>query len=736
MAMAAKTWTGQWWKWGGGGEPWNAFAYDAANNQILFGVGNGYPWNREIRSPGGDNLFLCSIVAVDADTGEYRWHYQFNAGDSWDYDATMDIELADLKIGGKLRQVAMEAPKNGYFYVFDRTDGKLLSAGQIAAKLTWAKGIDMRTGRPIEVSGIHYQDGKAFEMWPSPRGAHSWMPMAFSPQTGLVYIPRLSQGLTFDSRGIDAGENLRVLGANIGAAKPDPLDETSALIAWNPVTQKLVWEVPTFGGWNGGVLATGGDLVFQGQINGRFSAYEARHGKELWHFAAQDALLAAPISYMVGGKQYVSVVVGMTGTAAIDPRESRRPDIRLLDPEAAGADLRARQQCGTAARAPPPVIQAAPDPDYKPDAALAAKGAAAFGFNCGICHGPEAVSGGTAPELRSSDTLSARGYLPRGGARRHTRRGRACQASKICRKVISPRSGNISAAGRPNCAPTRPSRQRARRPGAEKTSEESTMHFKVEQLPGRPEFGAIVRDLAPESLSDPATRKALYDLWIDRGVIIFKNMEGINTHLELSSVFGEPEEHPLLRGVDMPREHKLIIDIADGIDVRRDGTIDYESEESDVYEIDGELRAAFLPWHSDLVYVDEINHGGIIRPVTLPKNDGQTGFIDQIEAYSRLPRDLAERIENLSVIYRYVVDASKAKYGWVPQKCLKLRDQADDGREAQFGQVAIDPPDGLCAGGYRPQSAQRLAMVRRKHRRHGREGKRCTAARSHQLLHR
>jgi len=405
MAMAAKTWTGQWWKWGGGGEPWNAFAYDAANNQILFGVGNGYPWNREIRSPGGDNLFLCSIVALDADTGEYRWHYQFNAGDSWDYDATMDIELADLNIGGRLRQVAMEAPKNGYFYVFDRTDGKLLSVGQIAEKLTWATGINMSTGRPIEVSGIRYPDGKTFEMWPSPRGAHSWMPMAFSPQTGLVYIPRLSQGLTFDSRGIDA-ENLRVVGANIGAAKPDPLDETSALIAWDPVTQKLVWEVPTFGGWNGGVLATGGDLVFQGQIDGRFSAYEARHGKELWHFAAQDALLAAPISYLVGGKQYVSVVVGMTGTAAIDPRslgglvfdyrtQKRRVLTFALD---GNAEL---------PPAPPAVIQAAPDPDYKPDAALAATGAAIFGFNCGICHGPGAVSGGTAPDLRSSDIPSA-----------------------------------------------------------------------------------------------------------------------------------------------------------------------------------------------------------------------------------------------------------------------------------------------------------------------------------------
>lgn len=404
MAMAAKTWTGQWWKWGGGGEPWNAFAYDAANNQILFGVGNGYPWNSEIRSPGGDNLFLCSIVALDADTGEYRWHYQFNAGDSWDYDATMDVELADLKIGGKLRQVAMEAPKNGYFYVFDRTDGKLLSVGQIAAKLTWAKGIDMRTGRPTEVPGIRYQDGKIFEMWPSPRGAHSWMPMAFSPRTGLVYIPRLSQGLTFDSRGIDA-ENLRVVGANIGAPQPNPLNETSALIAWSPVTQKLVWEVPTFGGWNGGVLATGGDLVFQGQINGRFSAYEAHNGKELWHFPAQDAVLAAPISYRVGGRQYVSLVVGMAGSAGIDPpslgglmfdyrTQKRRVLTFALDGK---AEL---------PPAPLPAIQAAPDPDYKPDAALAAKGAAAFGFNCGICHGPEAVSGGTAPDLRTSDVPS------------------------------------------------------------------------------------------------------------------------------------------------------------------------------------------------------------------------------------------------------------------------------------------------------------------------------------------
>ncbi len=130
MAMAAKTWTGQWWKWGGGGEPWNAFAYDAANNQILFGVGNGYPCNLDIRSPGGDNLFLCSIVAVDPDIGDNRWHYQFNAGDSWDYDATMDIELADLKIGGTLRQVAMKRRRTATFMSSTAPTGSCFRLGK------------------------------------------------------------------------------------------------------------------------------------------------------------------------------------------------------------------------------------------------------------------------------------------------------------------------------------------------------------------------------------------------------------------------------------------------------------------------------------------------------------------------------------------------------------------------------------------------------------------------------
>lgn len=199
------------------------------------------------------------------------------------------------------------------------------------------------------------------------------------------------------------------------------------------------------------------------------------------------------------------------------------------------------------------------------------------------------------------------------------------------------------------------------------------MRFEVGPLPHQAEFGAVVTGLAPEDLSDGSTRRALYDLWLDRGLVVFRGMEGLDTHLRLSEIFGQLEEHPLLRGVDRPREHKFIIDIADGIDVRPDGTIDPRSDESDVYEIDGELRAAYLPWHLDLVYVDEINHGGVLRPVTLPRSGGQTGFIDRIAAYNSLPPELKERIENLSVLYRYSVDSTKTKFGKKPDRCIKLR---------------------------------------------------------------
>ncbi len=424
MEMAAKTWTGEWWKFGGGGEPWNAFAYDRETDTILIGTGNGYPWNARIRSPDGmgnnDNLFLCSLLAVDAKTGAYKWHYQYNPHESWDYNATMDIELADLMIDGKLRRVAMHAPKNGFLYVIDRTNGELISAEKIA-KVTWATHIDIKTGRPVEIPAARFPNGQDAEVWPTTTGAHSWMPMAFSLQTKLLYIPKVEQAMSYNDRGFDPKTWKPVpgtVGLSFGAAKPNPLLNTSALLAIDPATQKQIWKVDTLGGYNGGVLATAGNLVFQGQVNGRLSAYAANSGKELWHFPAQAAIMAAPISYRFAGKQYITVLVGMGTSAATDPAlhggvsiDNRTQKKRVLT---FVLDGKAKLP-----PAPPPyVAKAQPDPGYKPDPALAAKGEVLF-FNCISCHGWGAVAGGGAPDLRASPVpLSPEAFagVVRGGA--------------------------------------------------------------------------------------------------------------------------------------------------------------------------------------------------------------------------------------------------------------------------------------------------------------------------------
>jgi len=405
MEMAAKTWTGEWWKIGGGGEPWNAFTYDAETDTILIGTGNGYPWNQKIRSPGGgDNLFLCSMIAVDAKTGEYKWHYQYNPGETWDYNSTMDMELADLMIDGKPRKVVMSAPKNGFLYVIDRTNGKLISAGKIA-KVTWATHIDVATGRPVETPTARFANGESFELWPSYTGAHSWMPMAFSPKTGLVYIPKLEQGAKYTDEKTDLKNwkpKVGTVGEVFDANLKDPLNFTSSLLAWNPISQKKAWEVKTVGGWNGGILATAGNLVFQGQLDGRFSAYSANRGKELWHFPAQAAVLAAPITYRVDGKQYVTVLVGMGSSASLDVRSHGNLQ---FDPRTQKKRVLTFVLDGKAVLPPPPppfVLKPIDDPSYQPDAALAAKGATIFGANCAVCHGWDAKAGGYGPDLRGS----------------------------------------------------------------------------------------------------------------------------------------------------------------------------------------------------------------------------------------------------------------------------------------------------------------------------------------------
>jgi quinohemoprotein ethanol dehydrogenase len=413
MAMAAKTWAGEWWKYGGGGTVWNAMTYDAETDTVLIGTGNGAPWNRRIRSADkGDNLFLCSIVALNAKTGAYKWHYQTNPGESWDYNAAMDIELADIVINGRPRKVAMTAPKNGFFYVIDRLNGKLISAEPFA-ETTWAKRIDLKTGRPVEDPNSHYPNGSDFLLRPSSIGAHSWLPMAYSPQTHLAYVPTIDMAAVFNDRGITPSNWNRMPGGVPDGAVMFSyvLDGsvaglgTSSLLAWDPIQQKAAWRVPTPGFWNGGILATAGRLVFQGQIDSKFNAYAADTGRLLWTFDAQAPVIGPPISFVANGKQYITVLSGMGGAVAsfgavfsedhLDYRTAKRRVLTFtLDGDA---------------KLPLPIVQNAvmknKDPNFHADHVIAGRGQVKFAMHCAICHGIDAIGGGNAPDLRQS-------YLP------------------------------------------------------------------------------------------------------------------------------------------------------------------------------------------------------------------------------------------------------------------------------------------------------------------------------------
>jgi len=272
QALAARTWTGTWWQHGGGGTVWDSMAYNAQANLLYIGVGNGGPHNRRVRSPqGGDNLFLSSIVALNPDTGKYVWHFQETPAEAWDYTATQQITIADIEWQGKPRHVLLHAPKNGFFFILDAASGKLLSA-QKYVPATWASGFDLDTGKPREVAGQDYRNEVSF--YPSGLGGHNWQSMAYSPRTGLVYIPAQHFGMrvrgddhmVFFPRSFNLGYD--------GSPPPDNYLFTQALLkrmqkgylkAWDPRTQKEVWRVeyPYLG--NGGVLATAGDLIFQGR---------------------------------------------------------------------------------------------------------------------------------------------------------------------------------------------------------------------------------------------------------------------------------------------------------------------------------------------------------------------------------------------------------------------------------------------------------------------------------------
>ncbi len=317
MRAAAETWTGEWWVVGGGGTVWDGMAADPEAGLLYIGTGNGSPWSRDNRSPGGgDNLYLSSILALNPADGALRWHYQTTPGDDWDYTATQPLMLLDLTIDGREREVIVQAPKNGFFYVIDRHTGELISAEAFADDLTWATHVDPETGRPVETPDARY--GTTGPVWlsPSPGGAHNWNPMSWNPETGLVYLPARNavsffereEGFAYTAGVWNTGT---VRGADAGPRpeRPPLKGPSNLLLAWDPAENREVWRVPAEGR-HGGTVSSAGGLVFWG-TGSRLVALDARTGRELWE-AELDGSPGSPVTYSAGGRQYVAVGSGLS----------------------------------------------------------------------------------------------------------------------------------------------------------------------------------------------------------------------------------------------------------------------------------------------------------------------------------------------------------------------------------------------------------------------------------------
>ncbi|MBD2858976.1 PQQ-dependent dehydrogenase, methanol/ethanol family [Spongiibacter sp. KMU-158] len=403
MAKAAETWTGEWWKQGGGGTVWDSIVYDDELDQLYIGVGNGSPWNQKIRSPdGGDNLYLSSIVALNPETGEYLWHYQETPGETWDFTATQQIMLAEMEFEGEPRKVIWHAPKNGFFFIIDRETGEFLSAEPITT-VNWATHYDKETGRPVEIEAARYLDGPHV-VRPSSMGAHNWQAMSYSPETGYVYIPLIKALFEYK----DVEDYMHHWGHyNIGVylSQPsvgDPMLAqhltktltTGALLAWDPKTQTAAWEVPHKLTWNGGTLATAGGLVFQGTADGKMQAYDAQSGNKLWQSDTRVGVMAPPVTYEVDGEQFVTVLVGWGGAFGLIAgmeQSTGVPPSRVLTYRLGGTgELPAN----------PEKIRFDPPPRLTEDEAVLSKGRDLYYAFCAACHGTEVISNGAVPDLR------------------------------------------------------------------------------------------------------------------------------------------------------------------------------------------------------------------------------------------------------------------------------------------------------------------------------------------------
>jgi quinohemoprotein ethanol dehydrogenase len=412
LEKAAKTWKGEWWKLGGGGPVWDAIVYDPTLDLVYVGVGNGAPWNRG--KIGGDALYLSSIVALRADTGEYVWHYQTTPHDEWDFDSCSPLILADLRIDGTNRAVLVQAPKNGFLYVLDRATGELLAADPYT-ETTWAKRVDLRTGRPVIEKGANYgESGKPFVSKPGPGGGHSWQPMSFSTQTALLYFPVTDVAFPFvpekNASHHDLAWNTGV-DFNAGSLPQDPKIKAQILgslrghlAAWDPVAKKEVWRAELGSPWNGGVVSTAGNLVFQGTAMGEFVAYRADTGVRLWSAETQAGVLAAPISYEVDGDQYVAVEVGWGGAFGLAAGELALKSHNGSNlPRILAFKLGATATLAALPAAAPGVLD--PPADTATPSTVTA-GKKLYHTYCSNCHGDSATSSGVLPDLRYSSVIN------------------------------------------------------------------------------------------------------------------------------------------------------------------------------------------------------------------------------------------------------------------------------------------------------------------------------------------
>jgi quinohemoprotein ethanol dehydrogenase len=414
--IARPTWRGHSYEAGGGGQVWNAITPDPRLGQVYIGTANPFPWNPRLRSTQpNDLLFTDSIVALDARTGEYRWHYQEVPDDAWDYDAAEDMILLDLRIDGEERPVLMQAAKDGFFYILDRKTGRLLSATAFVDGITWARGIDKATGRPLVAPGASYTKG-AFTGSPGPAGAHSWRPTSYDPLTGLVYIPASEAPFRFVGsksykfeEGVDDIGIATAAGASPGAAPEaaktpaTPARSSDYLLAWDPLAQRSAWKVPTGGG--GGILSTAGNLVFQGQHRketaGELVAYRADTGERLWSFSTPNAVLTGPVTYSVAGEQYIAVMTGAGGSADLISRGS---DAALTP---ATGKLIAFKLDGAAVLPPdPPPAPPAQKVSVAGSQQAVQEGSILYARYCSRCHARDAKSRNVIPDLRRSAALT------------------------------------------------------------------------------------------------------------------------------------------------------------------------------------------------------------------------------------------------------------------------------------------------------------------------------------------